>query len=619
MKIYPNKSKIIVTNNVNVATDIPLSYIDTQQLDYNINTVIEPVFTTKSKQEVLPYDNVQNNIICLFDNYGNLLDPTSTAKHFKRDEGKYLYIPYNSKTFYPSLYQYDIVVKKHMKYSSKMQYNILAAATDVPLANYIVPIFGDAPYKGNAPCNILVNSGSSSYGDLVSGNLKHKDFLFMQLEDEYTNTEGNPCSIEDTLSYGTNVVASMLFNFKTVINENSDANEKDKIVMYYMESEGNTGTEIKRAFKMKTPSIYDDVKCDTRCYFNIPKNKDGIVYHNLFNDSQFTPALIEEHIGKGFVVYVSDDIVMNAIAYSKLLYECMFYVYSRAYLTSELITDWITEDVPDYIVTNNRLTKKDRFISQQKYYQIFGLEKDEASLYRVNIESSYPYVKYTELTDDYLTFVKDTTGYEDNKDPVKSDGQISVLTSKQTMIYFDEFIYRINDSLNELIAVDKIDNEIKIIIKPFRHSDAGIYLTTNTELTIPLNYVNASDENIQITNADYYIVCKENLSASYLEYVDSTEYTKSMGLILATIQVRQGKANTLLYDMRSRGGGLPAEEKDVYDCFDIGHIYGRPYRKGGSFIITLPKRLEPYKSTIEPTVKQYCAAEEYPIITFKED
>ena len=71
--------------------------------------------------------------------------------------------------------------------------------------------------------------------------------------------------------------------------------------------------------------------------------------------------------------------------------------------------------------------------------------------------------------------------------------------------------------------------------------------------------------------------------------------------------------------MRKRGGGLPESEKDNYNCFDIGHILGRPYRKGGSFIITLPIRLKEHKDMIEQTVKQYCAAEEYPIIIFEEE
>ena len=75
----------------------------------------------------------------------------------------------------------------------------------------------------------------------------------------------------------------------------------------------------------------------------------------------------------------------------------------------------------------------------------------------------------------------------------------------------------------------------------------------------------------------------------------------------------------LYCDMRQRGGGLPESEPDNYDCFDIGNIIGRPYRKGGSLIITLPKNLKPYESIVMNTVKQYMLAEDYPIIIYKED
>ena len=69
--------------------------------------------------------------------------------------------------------------------------------------------------------------------------------------------------------------------------------------------------------------------------------------------------------------------------------------------------------------------------------------------------------------------------------------------------------------------------------------------------------------------------------------------------------------------MRQRGGGLPETYKDNYNCFDIGNINGRPYRKGNTLIITLPKYLEQYKDIIMDTVKQYCIAEDYPILLFE--
>ena len=82
MKIYPNTSNIVVTTNVNTATDIPLSYVDTQKASYSINTVIESNYRNKIKQEVLPYESVNKNIICLFDKFGNLINHTEVNKHF---------------------------------------------------------------------------------------------------------------------------------------------------------------------------------------------------------------------------------------------------------------------------------------------------------------------------------------------------------------------------------------------------------------------------------------------------------------------------------------------------------------------------------------------------------
>lgn len=160
---------------------------------------------------------------------------------------------------------------------------------------------------------------------------------------------------------------------------------------------------------------------------------------------------------------------------------------------------------------------------------------------------------------------------------------------------------------------------VRVTVKPFRHSSSGIFVKTLTELNIPLSYRDATNNEIQITNADYYLLCKQNESSSYLEYKDVAQYNRDDGLILATIQVRQDETKTLVYDMRQRGGGLPEGEKDNFNCFDIGHIFGRPYRKGGTLIITLPKKLEPYKQIIEDTIKQYSVAEEYPIVIFKED
>ena len=606
MKIYPNSSNIMVTNSVNVLTDIPLSYIDTQKLEYKINTVIKSDFKNKIKQEVLPYDKMNKNLICLFDKNGNQVNYLELTKHLKREGNDYIFMPYGSVAFSPKIFEYNVTAKKSIVYNSKMQYNINVAVSNETLSNVLMPIFGDAPTKGLAPSNILINNGSMSYSDLVSSSTKNKDILF-----NIKNSLDNNDEIEKPFETKTNVfnfvmeIAAEDYTEQTFIN-------KDKVEMY-MSSEY-------RDFSIKKPAIYNQVDLNSNMFFNVPKDKEGIKYHNIFN-SDVTPILLEEHEGKGFVIYAINSLTHNIAKFSKIMYEVMFYVYAKGYVKTMQYREWIADRMPDYIVVNNKLTKKERFVSQLELHKMFGLNKYEVTPYEIEIDKDvYPFVNFTGLFDDYLIFEKDTS--EDNKkyqDPANERNAISIFTSRQNIVYFDEFFYKIDDSLDENINVEKLNNSIRVTIKPYRHSTSGIYIKTMTSLDIPLYYKDSMNNTVQITNADYYIVCKQNESASYVEYVDVTNYSNSDGLILATIQIRQDETKTLVYDMRQRGGGLPESEKDNYNCFDIGHIYGRPYRKGGSMVITLPKRFEEHKDIIEQTVKQYCAAEEYPIILFREE
>lgn len=612
MKIYPNTSNIMVTTNINTLTDIPLSYVDTQKVSYKINTVIKPNFRNRTKQEVLPYEKVNESSICLFDEFGNLINHTELVKHFKREGNDYIFVPYGSTMFNPKRFSYNVVAKKNINYNSKMQYDLKVCVMSEPLANSLMPIFGDAPFKKLAPSNILVNSGSMSYSDLVTDNVKEKDIAFINLIAPTIDEQDNHFDSSEILDNKTNVFAFMSNMYIEEVSEDTDF-DNDQIKQYQEK-------DVKD-YKIKKPMIYNEVILSSDKFFYIPKNKEGIRYHNIFNSLNKTPILIEEHEGKGFVVYAINDMLYNSSTYSQLLYEVMFYIYSKSYVQTQQYTEWITDIMPDYIVVNNKLTKKDKFMSQLELHKMFGLSEKEVLPYSINIDKEkYPYVRFTGLTNNYLTFEKDIEDTNDiYKDPVKEDDSISIYTSRQDILYFKDFLYKIDDSLEENIKVERINNDIKITVKPFRHSSTGIYVKTLTSLNIPLSYINDNGNEVQITNAEYYLTCKSNESASYLEYIDVRSYTNKDGEILATIQIKQDETEILVYDMRKRGGGLPESEKDNYNCFDIGHILGRPYRKGGSFIITLPIRLKEHKDMIEQTVKQYCAAEEYPIIIFEEE
>ena len=621
MKIYPNAASILVTKEVNPLTDIPLSYVDTNSANYSISTVINEKFKLKETKELFPYDTVNQNYICLFDKLGNQIPYEEALKNFTRQGKDYIYMPFGVKSFTPKRFEYTVTAKKKCKYQSNMHYNINALVyNNKETANNLMPIFGDAPARLIAPANILINNGDLSLESITSSSIQDVDITFIRLknhdiclEDNYLDQDVAMESEFDKKTYidcyKTNLFAFYENSF--AVSENSTTDTGNQVVLYQKEES--------EEFKIKTPLIYNSVSLITNKYFNVPVNTEDVVYHNLFNSSKKTPILIEEHVGKAFMIYASEDLLVNVTDYSKIMYEIISWLYFNSYITSETFSDWISDEVPEYIVNNKKLIKKDKFVSNIELYKMFGLSSSEITNCKVNIdETKYPYVKFTGVSMDYLTFEKYKGENNEYADPIEKTSGISLYV--QPNIYFyDNFIYKINDSIEECMKVEKIDNEIIINLKPFKHSDSGIYVKSISEpIKIPLTYM-LNDTEQQIQNADYYLVSKPNEAVSYFEAINSLVYDESKGEILATIKIRQDASEKLVYDMRQRGGGIPEDEKDNFDCFDIGHIYGRPYRKGGTIIITLPKHLEQHKDLIMATIKQYCVAEEYPILLFKED
>ena len=153
-------------------------------------------------------------------------------------------------------------------------------------------------------------------------------------------------------------------------------------------------------YKMKSPIIYDEVTYTSRYYFSIPNNTKSCNYYSLFNNKDKTPILIEERIGIGFVIYITDELINNSIHYSNVIYETLLNVFFRSYKKTDIIDEWIADEVPDFIVNNNKLIKKDMFISNVELYKMFGMEKDEIINYEVEINKTEELAKnynYEEL------------------------------------------------------------------------------------------------------------------------------------------------------------------------------------------------------------------------------
>lgn len=614
MKIYPNKNKISIKNNINKATDIPLAYIDTDSSAIKLDIKYNSDCNNQEKKEMLPYDEVSTQM-CLFDNNENLIPYSDMIRNFIKDKDKYVYVPKdNTISFEPKRFEYIIRAKKNIKYKANNIYNLTVSVyNNKYFANRLMQIFGDAANRNMAPHNVIINNADKSL-NLYSNTITDNDINFLYLKNKNTILLDD----DSTFTFDKNVFMNNNNTNLFLVLKNDNAINITKNKNYNKDIVNLLFTETYNTFTLNKPNIYN-TNIMSKYYFNIPKNTNEIVYHNIFNNNKFTPILIEEHINKGYIVYIPEYFINNLSIYYFLIYEVMLYIFLNGYKTSNIINSWISDEAPEYIVKNKSLLKYNQSLKETNINSLLSLSDSEIKSYEIIIDSKkYPFVKYTG-NNKLLTFEKIKGDNNQYIDPIKKpEGCISIYSGDR-IFYYKNFIYKINDSIEDCVNIVNNDNkEIIINLKDYRNSDKGIYIKANNDsIKIPLIKVINKIET-QIINQTYYLICKENDSVSQYELVEDSNYKD--GIILVTIKVLLDEDNNkkIVYDMRQRGGGLPEGEKDNFDCFDIGNIYGRPYRKGSTLIITLPGYLKPHKDFIMNIVKQYMVADDYPIILFKE-
>lgn len=625
MKIYPNKSNVSVTKEVNLITDVPLSFIDTNSSDYLFKFSTTELLKTEVKKEVLPYDRIDSKeFICLFNSDGTQIEYETLSKNFVREGNAYVYIPYGSKIFSPRTFEYSVIAKKIMVYKSNMPYNIKALSiNNNGLSHKLMPIFGDAPKRLVSPSNVLVNNGDLSIDSLSSVSIKDADIAFISLKNHTTAIEEDMYMPGETYEApfdksvyidGFNANIMGLYTDDSLVPEDDDILADNSVIHFVKLKEA-------KEYNMTILDIYNTVKYTTDKVFTVPQGTSKVKYINPFGDTTSTPILIEEHVGKGFMIYVSQDIINNIKSNSKVIYEAIIKVYLKGYLATGLLEEWITDKMPDFVAVNKKLTKKDKFVSSLELHKIFGLGENDVTPYTINIDKTrFPFVEFTGMHQNYLTFKKNTEG--DNKiyaDPVKPDGSISIYTQRNNIIYYDKFIYHIDNNIEEKIQLERRNDEIIINLHPYKNSSLAIYIPEIKEpLAIPLVTIEGNQE-VHLKEENFYLIAKSNNSTSFFEVINVNKYTPDKGNILSTISINQKGTKKIIYDMRQRGGGLKAESEDNHDCFDIGHVYGRQYRKAGSIIITLPSYLKEHKELVLNIVEQYTLAGDCPIILFEED
>lgn len=597
MQIYPGTHQLKTVSKVDLSSEIPLAYIDKEYQDYAIS--IKPRLEGGGIKPVLPYQKFDSQAIKLFK---PLSKQTSDSKDYEevdlfnllqRIDDQYQYIPQSATTFNPQEFVYSLVVKKQLDYNTKTTYNLKVACDDesenMSFSKRLIRLFGDAPDRGICPANIWANNKDISPYSLINHSMEDADFVFIESKDgiNYKDTETR-IDFDTYLNHRANVWMTI---------------EKPKLEI----AKDQTA-------KMKDTALYTEVTVDNNLFltsgYQVPE---GYVVHNLFEGS-YAAAIILECPKKGFIVQTTEDFLNHVEKNIKAFYEILFYIYKQTYLESEKTREWITDIALDYVVVNNALTVFDKCTSKKKIYEYFGLKPQEVSLIDVWINQEN--IKQTDVVNDYLVFKKDISGeFSKYADPIKPPNTIAVYTARRNVMFFDEFVYTIEDDVSDKITWEKNEREYLLSLGNFKHT----YLNINFkdypihEISIPLTITeNYQEVPIELTTFALYV------EEGFLSIADINKQEIN-GTIIAEVKIYKTKQETMVYDMRRRGGGLPEGEPDDYNLLDIGHIFGLSYRKAGAVVITLPERLKQYETIIEEVVRKHLVSEKVPIILFKKE
>lgn len=613
MKIYPSIHKIKPVYNERIDSDlnIPLAYVNTETTKYNITKSVSIEYNKDSMTELVPgqsFDDLNMKVFNKFKEEVNINDL------LVREGTKYVYRPKKSTSFIPQTFLYKATIKKSLEYSSSKTYNMNASCVDDPdsldLSQRLASILINPSDRNLLPSNISINKNNQHISSLTTGDLKSCDFLFIESPDgiNYDDT-ATPMKIDfdSILDSHTNIWLSV------------DALDKYEIIDY----------GITKTFELKNSIVLNNKTTEARRNFNFERviERPNEFVHNLFTSSQ-APVLIEERVGKGFIIYSTNEVMQNPHKYASLIYEVMAYVYFNSYQSTDYLKEWIADELPDYQIENNILKKKLNFSSSMNLYNYFKLKSNELNLYNVIIYDDPESARYYHEEDTinsssnvmfdgekngYLMFKKDAdkTKYT-LKDPEKPFGWKSIYTGSE-IIYIDNIYYLIEESLADKIFTEEIEDNLKVTIAPFRKSLRNINQTMPSNITI--NFFKSEDNNIvKIRSSNYYFYVKNNK----IDFCDEYDWNENLGELMFNIKVEQTNDSTTVFDMRQLGGGLPEDCEDNYDLLDIGHINGRPYRKAGTIIVTMPTSYEKYEDDILEAIKKYISADELPIIIFKD-
>lgn len=596
-----SKNTLSSTNNIEVLglKEMPLSYINTQDTERNPKVIIYEEYLESSKKRVIPYSSFSSDDIYLFNDKNEILENID----FKRVGAEYFYEVKGQTEYNPLRYDVHLEIKKNLEYKNNKIFNINVCTiekkdAETPLANKLITAFADKYIYGDCPSNIIINDGNRSV-ESMSRAFNECNFVFLEsdegkvAEDIENRTKdeetGEKMTLDELLDNHINVWA--------FCKEYENRLIKDSV-------SSNSDYEINHSKNI----LYDSNKYYIhRSQLNIFDKEKGFVevesgqyYYEYLNEA----TLIIHKQGKGYLIITPDWYINDIRETYKMFYETLIYIHMNSYLRSKSLNMWITDEPVDYLAYHNKkygrchniITLNDLLIGT-------GISPDD-SYSIIDVKVSSPDVSFIGVNNNNeLMFFK--TGGEAN--PLKKNNEVSYYTTKHSIInYHEEEVYMIETP---------IETELT-------STESGLYLTIKPVYSTSKRLRVDEEQTFKITNfATQYSIFVDSgtkFISNTFYVVPRTEIPKSGWKLIGTVSFSLSK-NTTANDTRIMGGGLPEDQKDDFDMLDIGHIYGRPYRLGSTYIIKLPKKVSNFDKRVRKELDKHIAAGDEYIIHYNKE
>lgn len=588
IKIYPAPHQVKSTKKPKLL-DIPVAHIEKEYHPEEI--VIEPSsdFVIPSEEYIAPYQRFKTDTNLFFDSNKELVKLKLRLKN-----NRYVYEPENSREFSPNTFSFAALIKRRDQYSTAKEYNmrvgIYKQNTAATFAKQIMPLFGNAPYRGTSPSNVTVNSGDTDTDAIIHSDSKDLDFLFINTIDAmYTEDKKTTLDLDSLLDTHCNLwltVEDTAYS-RYFSDDAANANYITQMIKFDTDSD-------RPSFNNDRPFIvgseYGFAAISSTEHPSFPRSNNNYVVSTMYMRS---PIVIIEKPDKGYIVISHKKMFDEIETYSSYIYNVMVQLYLHSYIETNTVENWITDEPVDYIGSIN--TPYHRRHPVINISDMVVAKKSDVQKYKlINERLSRDDIMQESLDASQNAYFKKLT----TTDPKKSsDSTTSVFSLQNTVVYYDNPQIRlIEDDVQFYTEID--DNEdCYVTIDPFVSSSNRIIVSESKKFKIP---------DIEKTYHFYVLpINKDNVSEIMM--VESTNTSISQSAIFIGAVHVEFEGEPLAYDIRMLGGGLPRTYTD-YDMLDIGNLNGRPYRVGTGAVIKIPKRYKEYDVRIKDAVARYKVA-----------